>query len=290
MFVTRQVGGVAAIPSQPGATASRAAASSASAAYGPASSGGAAARRPRTTPRPSFPAAEARASSGSRVGLYAGVLALAAIGWAGYSWSRQVTAAAVPTPTAAAPEAAGGEAAAATEAAAQPEVTDDDVLAEVQRLIASSSALQESRIEVSVANGIVTLSGEVSNGTARDLAVSLASTVEGVARVFSMVKVTPALAAAAGSPAAAPPAAVETAAPPPAAVAQQRPAPPPTPDPREQEVHELLRQAKRQIDSGDHDGAARTFDAVLRIDPSNPHARDALERRRRGDRPPPPPR
>ena len=56
----------------------------------------------------------------------------------------------------------------------------------------------------------------------------------------------------------------------------------------ESEVRQLLGQAKREIDAGNHEAAARLFESVLRLDPDNPIARDALERWRSGRRPPPP--
>jgi hypothetical protein len=48
-----------------------------------------------------------------------------------------------------------------------------------------------------------------------------------------------------------------------------------------------LDKARRQIDAGDHEGAATTFEAVLRLDPDNSVAKDALERWRRHGPPPP---
>jgi osmotically-inducible protein OsmY len=42
------------------------------------------------------------------------------------------------------------------------------VLADVQRLIAGSSALRDARIEIAVGNGIVTLSGEAPTTMAGD--------------------------------------------------------------------------------------------------------------------------
>jgi serine/threonine-protein kinase len=73
---------------------------------------------------------------------------------------------------------------------------DDAVLADVRRLIDGSSALRDARIEIAVANGIVTLSGEAPTTTARDLAISLAGTAHGVTEVFNMVEVTPPVTAA----------------------------------------------------------------------------------------------
>jgi Tfp pilus assembly protein PilF len=64
---------------------------------------------------------------------------------------------------------------------------------------------------------------------------------------------------------------------------------PPAADPSREEVRQLLDQARREIEAGNHENAAQLFENVLRIDPNNPVARDALERWRSGGRRPPPP-
>jgi eukaryotic-like serine/threonine-protein kinase len=159
---------------------------------------------------------------------------------------------------------------------------DDAIRAEVQRLLFFSPALRESRIDVAVANGIVTLTGEAPTATAQELAASLAGSVAGVRRVFNTLAVR-ALPAAAS-------AAVGTAPVPEASAASQPtlPPPPPAESSQQAEVRQLLEQARREIDAGNHEAAARLFESVLRLDPSNPIARDALERWRSGARRPPP--
>jgi hypothetical protein len=156
---------------------------------------------------------------------------------------------------------------------------DDAIRAEVQRLLFFSRAMRESRIDVAVANGIVTLTGETPTATAQELAASLAGSVAGVRRVFNTLAVR-ALPAAAS-------AAVGTA-PVPEASAASQPPPPPAESSQQAEVRQLLEQARREIDAGNHEAAARLFESVLRLDPSNPIARDALERWRSGARRPPP--
>jgi serine/threonine-protein kinase len=135
----------------------------------------------------------------SRPWLYAGLVVTVAALWVGISrsWQRPPP----PSPNASAQDLGASAQRPPTVAPATGERTGDDaVLADVQRLIAGSSALREARIEIAVANGIVTLSGEAPTSMARDLAVTLAGTARGVKRVFDMVEVTPA-GAATGSPA-----------------------------------------------------------------------------------------
>jgi hypothetical protein len=55
----------------------------------------------------------------------------------------------------------------------------------------------------------------------------------------------------------------------------------------QRQVHELLERARREVDAGNPDGANRLFEEVLRLQPDNPIAKDALERWRSGKRPPP---
>jgi hypothetical protein len=130
----------------------------------------------------------------SRPWLYAGLVVTVAALWVGISRSGQRPP--PPSPAASAQDLGASAERPPTVAPATGERTGDDaVLADVQRLIAGSSALREARIEIAVANGIVTLSGEAPTSTARDLAVTLAATARGVKRVFNMVEVTPAGAA-----------------------------------------------------------------------------------------------
>jgi hypothetical protein len=239
--------------------------------------------RPTST-RPSAPSlrvAEEEDEPKSRLWIYAAVLALGVTGWLALNRSGQP--APSPPPTVAADEAAVSAEPGAPAAARS---GDDSLLADVQQLIAGSGALRDARIEVAVANGIVTLSGEAPTATARDLAVSLASTARGVRRVFNMIEVTAAATAVPPPVAAAPAAAEPPATTAPAPAAESRPPAPPPPRAEDDPVHQLFDKARRQIEAGDHDGAERTFEEVLRIDPGNAVAKDALERRR-SRRPPP---
>jgi eukaryotic-like serine/threonine-protein kinase len=234
--------------------------------------------------RPSAPSVRVKEEDEpkSRLWIYAAVLALGVTGWLAFNRSGQPAPSPSPAPAA---EEAAASAEPAVPVSAAARAGDESLLAEVQQLIANSGALRDSRVEVAVANGIVTLSGEAPTTTARDLALSLASTAHGARRVFNMIEVMPA-STAEPPPAAAAPGAASAATEPPATTpaAESRPqAPPP---PQDDPVHQLLEKARRQIDSGDHEGAARTFEEVLRIDPNNPQAKDALERWRT-HRPPP---
>jgi serine/threonine protein kinase len=126
----------------------------------------------------------------SRLWLYAGLVAIVAALWVGHGRSERRPP--PPAPTAAVE---GGAASARKQppvppAVAEPRV-DDTVLADVQRLFAASSALRGARIEIAVANGVVTLSGEAPSTTARELAVRLAGTAHGVSGVVSRVEVAP---------------------------------------------------------------------------------------------------
>jgi hypothetical protein len=125
----------------------------------------------------------------SRLWLYASLLAIVMAFWLGINWTGQSPP--TPEPTASADDhAASAERQPAVAPATGEQTGDDAVLAHVQRLIAGSSALRDTRIEIAVVDGIVTLSGEAPTATARDLAVSLAGTAHGVNRVFNMVEVT----------------------------------------------------------------------------------------------------
>jgi hypothetical protein len=136
----------------------------------------------------------------SRLWLFASLLAIVAAFWLGLSRTGQSPP--TPEPTASADDhAASAEQQPAVAPASGERTGDDAVLADVQRLIAGSSALRDARIEIAVANGIVTLSGEAPTTTTRDLAASLAGTAHGVKRVFNVVEVTP----AASTPAPPPP-------------------------------------------------------------------------------------
>ena len=145
----------------------------------------------RTSPRVTAASAPAEGNAPrSRLWLYAGLVAIVAASWVGLDRSgrRPPT----PMPTASADD---GAASAQKPPAVAPATSDDALLADVQRLIAGSSALRAARIEIVVANGMVTLSGEAPTTTARELAVHIAGTAHGVRGVVSMVEVTPAASA-----------------------------------------------------------------------------------------------
>jgi eukaryotic-like serine/threonine-protein kinase len=130
----------------------------------------------------------------SRLWLHGGLVAVVAAFWLGLC--RAGPSPPTPEPTASAGDhAASAERQPAVAPASGERTGDDAVLADVQRLIAGSSALRDARIEIAVADGIVTLSGEAPTTTARGLAVSLAGTAPGVKRVLNMVWVPPAVAA-----------------------------------------------------------------------------------------------
>lgn len=77
----------------------------------------------------------------------------------------------------------------------KPEAVDDATLtAQVQQKIAADSALATEPVQVTTANGVVVLSGAVSNNAAKGLAASDASSVTGVAKVINSITVNPATA------------------------------------------------------------------------------------------------
>lgn len=70
------------------------------------------------------------------------------------------------------------------------QLADDNSLARtVQSAFASDSLLSSERLHVSVANGVVTLSGVVGSFAARDRAVGVAGNVAGTSRVKSQLQV-----------------------------------------------------------------------------------------------------
>ena len=70
------------------------------------------------------------------------------------------------------------------------EAVDDATLtAQVQQKIAADSALATEPVQVTTANGVVVLSGSVSNNAAKGLAASDASSVTGVAKVINSITV-----------------------------------------------------------------------------------------------------
>jgi len=223
-----------------------------------------------------------RSSSGALVGSALVILAVVgAIAWRSQTRARPVapaaTAVEAPAPAPAAPAAAdGGPVAAPVESS-----SDAHIQNEIQRLLTSSSQLRSQPIVVEVANGIVTLSGSVSDAVAAQLAESFAASVPGVRRVFNTLRV----------PAAPPPTAV-AAAPPPAAAetasedATRRPARDDGERDREA-TRELMEKAKREMEAGNTAAAVAACQEVLRIDPNHPHARDCIERGSRRGGPPP---
>ncbi len=71
----------------------------------------------------------------------------------------------------------------------KPSRTDAQVAEEIQNKIYSDSSIQNRQIEVQAANGVVTLSGDVSNDAERALAARDAATVEGVKTVVNNLQV-----------------------------------------------------------------------------------------------------
>jgi hypothetical protein len=67
--------------------------------------------------------------------------------------------------------------------------SDGQIAGEVQSKIYSDSAIQNRQIEVQAANGVVTLTGNVSNEAERTLAANDASTIEGVKTVVNNLQV-----------------------------------------------------------------------------------------------------
>jgi len=251
-------------------------------------------QRPRTAAtrvRPSAPAPPpeeepaTRSSAGALVGSALVILAVVgAIAWRSQTRARPAAPAAT-LPAAEAP-AVLPPAAVERPLAGAPAGGNSDahIQNEIQRLLVSSSQLRSQSIVVEVANGIVTLSGSVPDAVSSQLAESFASSVSGVRRVFNTLRVPPpAAAVAAAPPAAAPPAAPETA----SEDATRRP--PRDDGEREREAtRELMEKAKREMAAGNRAAALEACQAVLRIDPMHPHARDCIERL--GSRPGGPPR
>ena len=82
--------------------------------------------------------------------------------------------------------------------------TDQQITADIQAKINGENALSGQNIQVSVANGVATLSGTVSDETSRALAGNDSGTVEGVKTVVNNLTVAPQVAAPAAPPAAQP--------------------------------------------------------------------------------------
>jgi serine/threonine-protein kinase len=240
--------------------------------------------RPPTAPPPVSAEEEpSRSSSGALVG--SALVILAVVG--AIAWRSSTRARVVPPVTVPAVEAPAVGAPAAVDAAGPmvaPAATDSDahIQNEIQRLLVSSSQLRSQPIVVEVANGIVTLSGSVPDAVSSQLAESFASSVGGVRRVFNTLRVPPP-AAVAAAPAAPPPAAPEAA----SEDATRRP--PRDEGERDREAtRELMEKAKREMAEGNRGAALEACQAVLRIDPMHPHARECVERL--GNRPGGPPR
>ncbi len=71
----------------------------------------------------------------------------------------------------------------------KPTPTDAQITVEIQSKLYSDSAIQSRQIEVQAANGVVTLSGQVSNDSERAAAAGDAATVEGVKTVVNNLQV-----------------------------------------------------------------------------------------------------
>ena len=215
--------------------------------------------RPPVTAPPEDEAAS-RSSAGALIGSALVILAVVgAVAWRSSARAR-------PAPPAAGPavEAPAATRPAFAEAApvAGPVASDADarIQNEIQRLLTSSSTLRTQPIVVEVANGIVTLSGSVGDTVSSQLAESFAASVAGVRRVFNTLRV--------------------PAAPPAAAAGEAPPAQPPrAPSNEERESpRELMEKAKREMAAGNLPGAMAACQAVLRIEPANPMARECVQR------------
>jgi serine/threonine protein kinase len=215
--------------------------------------------RPPVTAPPEEEAAP-RSSAGALIGSALVILAVVgAVAWRSSARAR-------PAPPAAGPavEAPPVTRPAFVEAApvAGPVASDADarIQNEIQRLLTSSSTLRTQPIVVEVANGIVTLSGSVGDTVSSQLAETFASSVGGVRRVFNTLRV--------------------PAAPPAAAAGEAPPAQPPrAPSDEERESpRELMEKAKRELAAGNLPGAMAACQAVLRIEPANPMARECVQR------------
>jgi len=225
--------------------------------------------RPPVTAPPEEEAAS-RSSAGALIGSALVILAVVgAVAWRSSARAR-------PLPPAAGPpvEAPAATRPALVEAApvAGPVASDSDarIQNEIQRLFMSSSTLRTQPIVVEVANGIVTLSGSVGDSVSSQLAESFAASVAGVRRVFSTVRV----------PAAAPAAAAAGAVDATTSAGEGPPAQPPRASAEEEREspRELLDKAKRELAAGNLPGAMAACQAVLRIEPANPMARECVQR------------
>ena len=225
--------------------------------------------RPATTAPPEEEAAS-RSSAGALIG---SALVILAVGGA-VAWRSSARARPAPPATGSAVEAPAATRPAFVEAApvAGPVASDADarIQNEIQRLLTSSSALRTQPIVVEVANGIVTLSGSVGDTVSSQLAESFAASVGGVRRVFNTLRVPaapPAVAAAAGAADAT------------TAAGEGPPAQPRPPADQERESpRELMERAKREMAAGNLPGAMAACQAVLRIEPANPMARECVQR------------
>jgi hypothetical protein len=103
---------------------------------------------------------------------------------------------------------------------------DQQVATDVQNKINADTSFPDKGLSVSAANGVVTLTGNVSSDAARNAAANDAAQVAGVKTVINNLQVTPAATAGAGSPAGEnPPAAQTDANPAPPPVAAVKPSP-----------------------------------------------------------------
>ena len=174
------------------------------------------------------------------------------------------------------------------------ERTDTMIRFDIDRLLGNSTALRDARVRVEVASGVVTLMGEAPSETVAQLATNLAASVPGVRQVFSTVRVS--AAAQAQTTTANPPAPSTPSVEPPAVSATEPPRAP-TPRPEEvigEQVRVLLDRAREKMEARNPEAAEADFIAVLKLDPNNPVAKDALDRLRNRPKgpsgPPPGPR
>jgi eukaryotic-like serine/threonine-protein kinase len=238
--------------------------------------------RPRTSPTrvrpptatPPEEEAAPRSSAGALIGSALVILAVVgAVAWRSSARAR-------PAPPAAGPSVEAPAAArpafvdAAPVAGAVASDSDARIQNEIQRLLISSSALRTQPIVVEVANGIVTLSGSVGDTVSSQLAESFASSVGGVRRVFNTMRVPPAAPGATAAAAGAGAGDVMTPA------GEGPPAQPPRApvDDERESPRDLMEKAKREMAAGNLPGAMAACQAVLRIEPANPMARECVRR------------
>jgi len=171
-------------------------------------------------------------------------------------------------------------------------VNDETILAEVNRVLASSELLQRESVKATVADGVVTLSGKTGSPYAASMAGALVQGLPGVKQVQNQIVVEEPSAAAAPPASSPPPASpTETRAEPRVPVqksdtsaAEERRA-------RQREnaeklraraqMEQLLRTGAQQARDGDYASAIQSFESALDIDPDSNIAQAGLTKAKR---------